>query len=93
MCSTLVVDMECIEPLCNRLESRNAHLLQRLLGGLMTILYAGCANNSPFSVHAEKVEECGGLDLIDNLQLHENTDVACMVRTLCSRHGHPAQQL
>lgn len=61
-----------IEPLCNLLDAKDPQVVHVALDGLNNILKT---YESSFGVIAEEIERVGGLDKIELLQQHENTDV------------------
>ena len=61
-----------IEPLCSLLDAKDPQVVHVALDGLNNILKK---YNMGFSVIAEEIERCGGLDKIESLQTHENADV------------------
>lgn len=78
-----LVQCNCIPPLCDLLTVIDTNIVQVAMNGLENILRVGQmeahkdgaakgANANPYAV---LVEECGGLDKIEFLQQHENTEV------------------
>jgi len=76
-----LVECNCIPPLCDLLTVIDTHIVQVALNGLENLLRIGqlsvikdceIANTNPYAV---LVEECGGLDKIEFLQQHENSEV------------------
>ncbi|CAF2631363.1 unnamed protein product [Rotaria sp. Silwood2] len=68
-----VVDQHVIPPLCNLLQQHDAQLLQVCLDALHNILKQISEENLE---HVTKeIEECGGLDKIENLQTYSNNDI------------------
>ncbi|XP_014495068.1 importin subunit alpha-4-like [Vigna radiata var. radiata] len=66
----------CIEALCELLTCPDPKLVRVCLEGLVNILAFGEANkDEKGNVFAQRVEECGGLDNIETLHLHENNDI------------------
>ncbi|XP_063238000.1 importin subunit alpha-7 [Bacillus rossius redtenbacheri] len=73
-----LVDQGCIPPMCDLLTVMDAKIVQVALNGLENILRLGdqdakahgCVN--PYAV---LIEECFGLDKIEFLQSHENTEI------------------
>jgi len=65
-----LVQMRTIEVLCTVLDKHNAGVVEVVLDALAKILRVGEADDN--QEFADKVEECGGLDLIEALQDHEN---------------------
>ncbi|XP_030760627.1 importin subunit alpha-1-like [Sitophilus oryzae] len=69
-----LVEYGAIKPMCNLLNSKDAKVVCVILDGLNNILSAAQKMGE-----AEKVgiliEECGGLDLIESLQSHDNEKV------------------
>ncbi|XP_022634751.1 importin subunit alpha-3-like [Vigna radiata var. radiata] len=72
----------CIEALCELLTCPEPKLLGICLGCLVIILAVGNADkDEKGNVFAQRLEECGGLDKVETLQLHENNDIH--KRALC----------
>ncbi|KOM39283.1 hypothetical protein LR48_Vigan03g266500 [Vigna angularis] len=66
----------CIEALCELLTCPEPKLVAICLGGLLIILNVGEADkDEKGNVFAQRLEECGGLEKIETLQLHENSDI------------------
>eukprot|EP01090_Pellita_catalonica_P022076 TRINITY_DN8449_c0_g1_i2.p1 TRINITY_DN8449_c0_g1~~TRINITY_DN8449_c0_g1_i2.p1 ORF type:complete len:502 (-),score=79.41 TRINITY_DN8449_c0_g1_i2:18-1469(-) len=65
-----LVELGCLEPLCDLLDAADARVITVALEALGNILQAGeaCGNNT----YADMVEECNGLDKIEHLQVHQN---------------------
>ncbi|OBZ86990.1 Importin subunit alpha-2 [Choanephora cucurbitarum] len=74
-----LVQCGVIKPLCQVLMSMDNKIVQVALDGLENILKIGEQNrpNDPEGVnrYALYVEECGGMELIHQLQTHDNEDV------------------
>lgn len=61
-----------IEPLCNLLDAKDPQVVHVALDGLSNILKTF---ETAFAPIAEEIERVGGLDKIESLQTHENSDV------------------
>lgn len=74
-----LVDNGCIPPLCELLTVMDAKVIQVALNGLDNILRVGDvlakSTGKPVNPYATILEECSGLDKIEFLQSHENTEV------------------
>ena len=74
-----LVEAGCIPPLCELLTVMDAKVIQVALNGLDNILRLGDAlakaTGKPVNPYATILEECSGLDKIEFLQSHENTEV------------------
>jgi importin subunit alpha-2 len=75
-----LVDQGCIPPLCELLTVMDAKIIQVALNGLDNILRLGeviakSSGTAAINPYAVMMEECSGLDKIEFLQSHENTDV------------------
>lgn len=74
-----LVEQGCIPPLCELLTVMDAKVIQVALNGLDNILRVGDAiaksSGKTVNPYAAILEECGGLDKIEFLQSHENTEV------------------
>lgn len=76
---TYLVESGCIPPLCELLTVVDAKVIQVALNGLDNILRVGDmiakSTGKPVNPYATILEECSGLDKIEFLQSHENTEV------------------
>lgn len=74
-----LVSQGCIKPLCDVLTIMDNRLILIALDGLENILKVGAMNsrNDPNGLnrYALYIEECGGLDIINSLQNHENAQI------------------
>uniref|UniRef100_A0A8D3D1M9 Importin subunit alpha n=1 Tax=Scophthalmus maximus TaxID=52904 RepID=A0A8D3D1M9_SCOMX len=67
-----LVEQNVILPFCSLLSVKDSQVVQVVLDGLKNIfIMAG----DEASTIAEIIEECGGLEKIENLQQHENEDI------------------
>jgi len=66
------VNVGCIGPLCNLLSVQDSQIINVVLDGLSNILKVAGDRVEAIAV---SIEECGGLDKIENLQNHENADI------------------
>uniref|UniRef100_A0A8C1B7M0 Karyopherin alpha 3 (importin alpha 4) n=1 Tax=Cyprinus carpio carpio TaxID=630221 RepID=A0A8C1B7M0_CYPCA len=67
-----LVQQNVIPPFCNLLSVKDSQVVQVVLDGLKNILIMA---GEEASTIAEIIEECGGLEKIENLQQHENEDI------------------
>ncbi|KAM3607715.1 uncharacterized protein V6R79_012418 [Siganus canaliculatus] len=67
-----LVEQHVIPPFCNLLSVKDSQVVQVVLDGLKNILIMA---GDEASTIAEIIEECGGLEKIENLQQHENEDI------------------
>ncbi|GAB4835666.1 Importin subunit alpha-4 [Ancistrocladus abbreviatus] len=70
----------CINPLCDLLICPDPRIITVCLEGLENILKVGEADkemgkNGGVNLFAQMIDECGGLDKIENLQTHDNFDI------------------
>ena len=74
-----LVQKECIKPLCDLLKCPDIKIILVALGGIRNILEAGelelVATGSELNSYSIKIEECGGLNLIAELQTHNNQKI------------------
>lgn len=74
-----MVQQGCIKPLCDALTTMDNKIIEVTLDGLDNILKVGEAEKrqSPDGLnrYAIYIEECGGLEIIHNLQTHENEEI------------------
>ncbi|PSS28876.1 Importin subunit alpha-4 like [Actinidia chinensis var. chinensis] len=70
----------CIKPLCDLLICPDPRIVTVCLEGLENILKVGEAdkesgNNGGINIYAQAIDECEGLDKIENLQTHDNNEI------------------
>uniref|UniRef100_A0A1D1XJH4 Importin subunit alpha-1b n=2 Tax=Anthurium amnicola TaxID=1678845 RepID=A0A1D1XJH4_9ARAE len=70
----------CIKPLCDLLTCPNTRTVMVCLRALDDILKVGEAekdlgNNDGINLYAHEIEDCEGLDKIENLQSHDNSEI------------------
>jgi importin subunit alpha-1 len=73
-----MVQRGCIKPLCDLLGSMDNKIIQVALDGLENILKVGeqrRAQTGGINQYALYIEEAGGMDRINNLQVHDNVDI------------------
>mmetsp|Transcript_30788 Transcript_30788/g.66057 ORF Transcript_30788/g.66057 Transcript_30788/m.66057 type:complete len:564 (-) Transcript_30788:74-1765(-) len=70
----------CIKPLCDLLTCSDPRIVSVAMEGLENILKVGEADKqlqgpNAFNMFAKEIDECEGVDKIENLQNHQNTDI------------------
>ncbi|XP_077231968.1 importin subunit alpha-4-like [Tasmannia lanceolata] len=75
-----LVSQGCIKPLCDLLACPDPRIVTVCLEGLENILKVGEAekelgNNDGVNVYTHLIDECDGLDKIENLQSHDNHEI------------------
>ncbi|GLT72381.1 hypothetical protein SLA2020_443200 [Shorea laevis] len=75
-----LVSQGCIKPLCDLLICPDPRIVTVCLEGLENILKVGEADkemgmNEGINVYAHVIDECDGLDKIENLQSHDNNEI------------------
>uniref|UniRef100_A0A2P2M0Q3 Importin subunit alpha n=3 Tax=Rhizophora mucronata TaxID=61149 RepID=A0A2P2M0Q3_RHIMU len=75
-----LVSQGCIKPLCDLLGCPDPRIVTVCLEGLENILKVGEADkemgmNGGVNLYAQMVDECDGLDKIENLQTHDNNEI------------------
>ncbi|GAV71684.1 Arm domain-containing protein/IBB domain-containing protein [Cephalotus follicularis] len=74
-----MVNEGCIKPLCDLLVCPDPRIVTVCLEGLENILKIGEADkesgNSVVNIFSEMIDECEGLDKIENLQSHDNNEI------------------
>ncbi|KAH9683923.1 Importin subunit alpha-4 [Citrus sinensis] len=74
-----LVSQGCIKPLCDLLVCPDPRIVTVCLEGLENILKIGEADKEAGSttanVYSEMIDECDGLDKIENLQSHDNNEI------------------
>ncbi|CAH8288895.1 unnamed protein product [Heterobilharzia americana] len=78
-----VIDQRVIPPLCKMLSTRDVQVVQVVLDGISNILAAAGDNLEQVTT---AIEECGGLDLIEALQEHQNTDIYRLAYDIIERY-------
>ncbi|PSS18969.1 Importin subunit alpha-4 like [Actinidia chinensis var. chinensis] len=76
----LFASQGCIKPLCDLLICPDPRIVTVCLEGLENILKVGEADkeagmNGGINLYAQMVDECEGLDKIENLQTHDNSEI------------------
>ncbi|KAG7255605.1 hypothetical protein CRUP_034603, partial [Coryphaenoides rupestris] len=67
-----LVEQNVIPPFCSLLSVKDSQVLQVVLDGLKNVLIMA---GDEASTIGEIIEECGGVEKIENLQQHENEDI------------------
>uniref|UniRef100_A0A8C8FNM9 Importin subunit alpha n=1 Tax=Oncorhynchus tshawytscha TaxID=74940 RepID=A0A8C8FNM9_ONCTS len=67
-----LVQQNVVPPFCSLLSVKDSQVVQVVLDGLKNVPHYG---RDEASTIAEIIEECGGLEKIENLQQHENEDI------------------
>lgn len=75
-----LVDQGCIKPLCDLLVCPDPRIVTVCLEGLENILKVGEAEKNQVTtggvnVYAQMIDEAEGLEKIENLQSHDNTEI------------------
>ncbi|OVA16734.1 Armadillo [Macleaya cordata] len=75
-----LVSQGCIKPLCDLLACPDPRIVTVCLEGLENILKVGEADkelgkNGGVNIYAQVIDECEGLDKIENLQSHDNNEI------------------
>lgn len=75
-----LVSQGCIKPLCDLLICPDPRIVTVCLEGLENILKVGEADkemgmNGGVNIYAQIIDDCEGLDKIENLQTHDNNDI------------------
>ncbi|KDP23371.1 hypothetical protein JCGZ_23204 [Jatropha curcas] len=75
-----LVNQGCIKPLCDLLICPDPRIVTVCLEGLENILKVGEADkemglNGGINLYAQMIDECDGLDKIENLQTHDNHEI------------------
>ncbi|KAL8170780.1 hypothetical protein V2J09_022584 [Rumex salicifolius] len=74
-----LVSQGCIKPLCDLLVCPDPRIVTVCLEGLENILKVGEADKeigmNGVNLYAQMIDECDGLDKIENLQTHDNNEI------------------
>ncbi|XP_043815205.1 importin subunit alpha-4 isoform X2 [Manihot esculenta] len=75
-----LVSQGCMKPLCDLLICPDPRIVTVCLEGLENILKVGEADkemgkNNGVNLYAQMIDECDGLDKIENLQTHDNNEI------------------
>ncbi|KAH7444304.1 hypothetical protein KP509_02G072800 [Ceratopteris richardii] len=75
-----LVSQGCIKPLCDLLTCADARIVTVCLEGLENILKVGEAekelgNTGGINMYAQLIDDAEGLEKIESLQMHDNTDI------------------
>ena len=79
-CVRYLVSQQCIKPLCDLLICPDARIVTVCLEGLENILKVGEAeknlgNSGEVNLYAQMIDDAEGLEKIENLQSHDNTEI------------------
>ncbi|KAB2036641.1 hypothetical protein ERO13_D03G015400v2 [Gossypium hirsutum] len=79
-CVIFLVSQDCIKPLCDLLICLDPRIVMVCLEGLENILKVGepdkeMGMNGGINLYAQMIDECDGLDKIENLQTHDNHEI------------------
>eukprot|EP01127_Copromyxa_protea_P023002 TRINITY_DN84_c0_g1_i1.p1 TRINITY_DN84_c0_g1~~TRINITY_DN84_c0_g1_i1.p1 ORF type:complete len:318 (-),score=38.94 TRINITY_DN84_c0_g1_i1:26-979(-) len=72
-----LVNLQVIEPMCGLLSCNDTRIVLVALEGLENILKVGekDARQTGINMYTVMLEECGGLDIIEELQSHQNIEI------------------
>ncbi|KAE8677927.1 Importin subunit alpha [Hibiscus syriacus] len=87
-----LVGQGCIKPLCDLLLCPDPWIVTVCLEGLENILKVCEADkdmgmNDGINLYAEMIDECEGLDKIENLQIHDNHEIYEKAMKILERYG------
>lgn len=79
MSCRFLVSQGCIKPICDLLICPDPRIVTVCLEGLENILKVGeadkCLGNTTVNLFAQAIDEADGLEKIENLQSHDNTEI------------------
>lgn len=87
-----LVDCGVIEPMCKLLDAKDTKTVLVLLDGFNHILSSACKINSLMEKVSKQMEEYEGLDQIEKLQTHENTEVYNRALAIIDRYFSEDQE-
>jgi importin subunit alpha-4/3 len=70
-----VLQQGVLEPFCQLLSTDDSQILVVVLDGISNILKMAAANEQDLDALTTQIEECSGLDKIENLQTHNNEEI------------------
>lgn len=74
----------CVAPLCNMLKVNDAKVVTVALEGLENILKAGVEVQN--SIIVEQIQDCGGIDKIEELQDHHNEKIYKRAKSILEKY-------
>ncbi len=70
-----VLQLGVLQPFCNLLNVDDPQILAVVLDGISNLLKIASQNDEDVNMLTTQIEECGGLDKIEQLQNHPNEDI------------------
>ncbi len=70
-----VLDQGVLQPFCQLLSTDDPQILVVVLDGISNILKMASTNYDDLTVITNQIEECNGLDKIEELQSHRNEEI------------------
>lgn len=81
-----VLQQGVLQPFCNLLSVDDPQILVVVLDGISNILKMASQNEDDIDILTTQVEECGGLDKIENLQNHPNEEIYKLAFDIIDRY-------
>jgi importin subunit alpha-4/3 len=70
-----VLQLGVLQPFCQLLTTEDSQILVVVLDGISNILKMASSNDDDLTAITQKIEECSGLDKIEELQNHPNEEI------------------
>ncbi|CAJ0583296.1 unnamed protein product, partial [Mesorhabditis spiculigera] len=81
-----MVQMGVVQPMCKLLDIKDPQIINVILDGLQNILKMASDDQAALTHLTNIIEECGGLDKIEQLQNHDNEEIYKIAYEIIDHH-------